>query len=150
MKKFMAEFKEFIMTGNVIDLAIGVVIGSAFTAIVSNLVEGLITPLVGWVIAIFTGSTDQEESLGALKYSPAKGVTFDFGIVIGAIITFLITGLVLFLVVKAINRAKALKKTPVEATEAPQPTAEEYLAEIRDLLRLQSGLPPVDEEKDPK
>ncbi len=150
MKKFMAEFKEFIMTGNVIDLAIGVVIGSAFTAIVSNLVEGLITPLVGWVIAIFTGSTDLEESLGALKYSPAKGVTFDFGIVIGAIITFLITGLVLFLVVKAINRAKALKKTPVEATEAPQPTAEEYLAEIRDLLRLQSGLPPVDEEKDPK
>jgi large conductance mechanosensitive channel len=150
MKKIFAEFKEFIVTGNVIDLAVGVVIGSAFTAIVTKVVEGLITPLIALVISFFTNSTNMDESIGALVWTPRKGVVFDFGSVLSAIITFLITGFVLFLVVKGINKLQNFHKAP-EEEEEEEVTAEDYLAEIRDLLRLQSGLPVdveiVDEEK---
>lgn len=142
MKKILAEFKEFIVTGNVIDLAVGVVIGSAFTAIVTKVVDGLITPLIALVISLFTNSTSMDDSLGALIWSPRKGVIFDFGSVISAIITFLITGFVLFLVVKGINKLQNFHKAPEEEEEEEEEiTAEDYLAEIRDLLRLQSGLP---------
>lgn len=150
MKKLFTEFKEFIVTGNVIDLAVGVVIGSAFTAIVTRVVEGLITPLIALVISLFTNSTSMDDSIGALVWSPRKGVVFDFGSVITAIITFLITGFVLFAVVKGINKLQSLNKAP-EEEEEEEVTAEDYLAEIRDLLRLQSGLPVdveiVDEDK---
>ncbi|HPI99400.1 MAG TPA: large conductance mechanosensitive channel protein MscL [Enterococcus sp.] len=152
MKKVFTEFKEFIVTGNVIDLAVGVVIGSAFTAIVTRVVEGLITPLIALVISLFTNSTSMDDSIGALVWSPRKGVVFDFGSVITAIITFLITGFVLFIVVKGINKLQSLNKAPEEEEEEEEEvTAEDYLAEIRDLLRLQSGLPVdveiVDEDK---
>lgn len=103
------EFKEFIMRGDVLDLAVGVVIGSAFTSIVNQVVQGLITPLIGWFVAMITGTSDLEGALSILDWSPTKGVTFAFGNVISAIITFLITGFVLFLVVKAANRAKNLR-----------------------------------------
>ncbi|WP_207941920.1 large conductance mechanosensitive channel protein [Enterococcus sp. DIV2402] len=150
MKKLFTEFKEFIVTGNVIDLAVGVVIGSAFTAIVTRVVEGLITPLIALVISLFTNSTSMDDSIGALVWSPRKGVVFDFGSVITAIITFLITGFVLFAVVKGINKLQSFNKAP-EEEEEEEVTAEDYLAEIRDLLRLQSGLPVdveiVDEDK---
>lgn len=152
MKKVFTEFKKFIVTGNVIDLAVGVVIGSAFTAIVTRVVEGLITPLIALVISLFTNSTSMDDSIGALVWSPRKGVVFDFGSVITAIITFLITGFVLFIVVKGINKLQSLNKAPEEEEEEEEEvTAEDYLAEIRDLLRLQSGLPVdveiVDEDK---
>ncbi len=151
MKKLFTEFKEFIVTGNVIDLAVGVVIGSAFTAIVTRVVEGLITPLIALVISLFTNSTSMDDSIGALVWSPRKGVVFDFGSVITAIITFLITGFVLFAVVKGINKLNKFNKAPEEEEEEEEVTAEDYLAEIRDLLRLQSGLPVdveiVDEDK---
>ncbi len=94
------------MRGDVLDLAVGVVIGSAFTSIVNQVVQGLITPLIGWIVAMITGTSDLEGALSILDWSPTKGVTFAFGNVISAIITFLITGFVLFLVVKAANRAK--------------------------------------------
>jgi large conductance mechanosensitive channel len=91
-----------------------------------------------------------DESIGALVWTPRKGVVFDFGSVLSAIITFLITGFVLFLVVKGINKLQNFHKAP-EEEEEEEVTAEDYLAEIRDLLRLQSGLPVdveiVDEEK---
>lgn len=140
MKNFFAEFKEFIMQGNVLDLAVGVVIGSAFTAIVNQIVEGLITPLVSWAVAIITNTTDLKKSLSVLDVSPRPGVTFQFSVVISALITFLITALVLFLVVKAVNHAKSLKKQE-ETVEEPVLTAEDYLAEIRDLLKMEQGLP---------
>ncbi|HLQ40023.1 MAG TPA: large conductance mechanosensitive channel protein MscL [Tetragenococcus sp.] len=138
MKKFFGEFKEFIMQGNVLDLAVGVVIGSAFTAIVNQMVEGLITPLVGWIVAAITNTTDLEKSLSILDVSPRPGVTFQFGNVISALITFLITAFVLFLVVKAANTAKNLHHIEEEEEIV---TAEDYLAEIRDLLKLEQGLP---------
>ncbi|MCD5002068.1 large conductance mechanosensitive channel protein MscL [Enterococcus saccharolyticus] len=135
----VAEFKEFIMHGSVIDLAVGVVIGSAFTAIVTKVVEGLITPLVALVVSLFTNGKNLEDSLSVLTVK-VNGVAFDFGSVVSAIITFIITGFVLFLVVKGINKAQSFRKTE-EVEEEEEITAEDYLAEIRDLLRLQSGLP---------
>lgn len=130
------EFKEFIMRGDVLDLAVGVVIGSAFTSIVNQIVQGLITPFVGWVVAMITGTSDLEGALSILDWSPTKGVTFAFGDVISAIITFIITGFILFLVVKAANHAKSLRSTKEEAAPA-SPTAEDYLSDIRDLLAQQ-------------
>jgi large conductance mechanosensitive channel len=138
MKKMLGEFKEFIMKGDVLDLAVGVVIGSAFTAIVGKVVEGLITPLVGLVISFIPGTKNGnlEDSLNILDVK-VNGVTFQFGDVISAIITFLITGFVLFLVVRTANRAKKIHEKPAVNVEAA-PTSEDYLAEIRDLLKAQS------------
>lgn len=135
MKRVFSEFKEFILAGDVLDLAVGVVIRSAFTAIVNQVVEGLITPLVGWLVAAITGTKDLESSLSVLDWSPRAGVTFQFGDVVSAIITFIITGFILFLIVKTANKANLTQQ------EEAAPTAEEYLAEIRDLMRQEQGLP---------
>lgn len=131
------EFKEFIMRGSVLDLAVGVVIGSAFTAIVTKVVDGLITPLVSLVFVLTTGKQSADDALGALVFS-VKGVPFKIGDVISAIITFLITAFVLFLIVKAANKMQSRKK--VEAEEAPAaPTTDDYLEQIRDLLAAQNN-----------
>ena len=129
------------MRGNVLDLAVGVVIGSAFTAIVTNVVNGLITPLVGLIVSLFTNGKDLNEAMSILDWSPVKGVTFAFGDVVSALITFVITGFVLFLIVKAANKAKKAK--PEEEAAVPEmavPTAEDYLADIRDLLIEQNKI----------
>ncbi|MGC6769119.1 large conductance mechanosensitive channel protein MscL [Enterococcus sp. LJL128] len=128
------EFKEFMMRGNVLDLAVGVVIGSAFTAIVTKVVDGLITPIVSLIIVMITGQSSADDAFGSLVFN-VNGVAFKVGDVISAIITFIITAFVLFLIVKAANKMKKpQEEEPVEET----PTAEEYLAEIRDLLAAQN------------
>ncbi len=134
------EFKEFMMKGDVLDMAVGIVIGGAFTAIVKNVVDGLITPLIGFVVSLITGTKDLEGALSVLDWTPVKGVTFQFGLVISAIITFIITGFVLFMIVKAANKAKSIRKVEEEKAEEATPalTAEDYLAEIRDLLKEQA------------
>ncbi len=118
MKKFIAEFKEFVNRGNVLDLAVGVVIGGAFSAIITAIVEGLITP----VISLILGS---DAPFGTIYAGP-----FAIGAVIDAIIVFLITALVVFFIVKAAN-----KVMPKKEEEPAGPTTEELLAEIRDLLK---------------
>lgn len=139
MKGMLKEFKEFMMKGDVLDMAVGIVIGGAFTAIVKNVVDGLITPLVGLVVSLITGTKDLEGALSVLDWTPVKGVTFQFSLVISAIITFIITGFVLFTIVKAANKAKNVRKKEEEKVAAdPAPTAEDYLAEIRDLLKEQA------------
>ena len=121
MKKFIAEFKEFINRGNVLDLAVGVVIGGAFTAIITAVVENLITPIISAIMG-------SDAPFGAFYVGP-----FGIGAVIDAIITFLITALVVFIIVKAAHKALPKKE---EAPEEPAgPTTEELLAEIRDLLK---------------
>ncbi|EOH95319.1 large conductance mechanosensitive channel protein MscL [Enterococcus pallens] len=142
------EFKEFLMRGSVLDLAVGVVIGSAFTAIVNKVVEGLITPLVGLVVSLFTRGQNLEDAVSVLDWSPVKGVTFAFGDVVSAIITFLITGFVLFLIVKAANRAKNLGTKEEAEEEVAAPTAEDYLADIRDMLAEQKHLQENSTDKD--
>ncbi|MHC5269323.1 large conductance mechanosensitive channel protein MscL [Enterococcus sp. LJL98] len=136
MKKFRQEFKEFIVKGDALDLAIGVVIGGAFTAIVTNLVDHLITPLIELFISLFMKKGESMDDALRIFKVQVNGVTFDFSAIISAIITFLITGFVLFLVVKSINHAKSLTQKPV-IEEEPEPTAEDYLKEIRDLLKEQ-------------
>lgn len=128
------EFKTFILQGNVLDLAVGVVIGSAFTAIVNGVVQGLITPLVALIVSLFTNKTNLEGALSVLSWTPRKGVTFEFGDVISAIITFIITGIVLFAIVKSVNKVKSINAKEEKEVEA-KPTAEDYLKDIRDLLQ---------------
>lgn len=127
MKSFINEFKEFAFRGNVLDLAVGVVIGAAFTTIVSSLVEDIIMPLVG----IFTGGNDI--SAFSIKIGTAK---LAYGSFLQAIINFLIIALVVFMFIKIINTAanKFKREEGVETTEVEIPAAERYLKDIRDLL----------------
>ncbi len=122
MKKFFAEFKAFAMRGNVLDMAVGVVVGSAFTAIVTSIVQNLLTPLLGLLIP---DSTFAEWAPGG----------FGIGAVINSIISFLITAFVVFVIVKAVNRLKPKEEPKKE--EPKGPTTEELLTEIRDLLKEQ-------------
>lgn len=117
------EFKAFIMRGNVIDLAVAVVIGAAFTAIVTSVVNDLITPLIGLII-------------GGVDFSAYNGVGpgFNFGNLLQAILNFLIVALVLFLVVKAMNRFMR-KEAAAPPPPAPPTKEEVLLTEIRDLLK---------------
>lgn len=126
MKKFFQEFKEFAMRGNVLDMAVGVVVGSAFTAIVTSIVQNLLTPLLGLLIP---DSTFAEWAPGG----------FGIGAVINSIITFLITAFVVFLLVKGVNKLTHLKKQeePQEPEEPKAPTTEDLLTEIWDLLKEQ-------------
>ena len=124
---WLDEFKEFIMRGNVIDLAVAVVIGGAFTAIVNALVESIINP----IITLITGNLNFEEV--------AIGI-FPVGILISAIINFLLIALVVFWMVKGINGAmNKMKKGEEEEEDILGPTTEELLTEIRDLLKEQNG-----------
>lgn len=117
------EFKEFIYRGNMMDLAVGVIIGAAFTAIVNSLVKDLINPLIG----LFIGKID----LSNLKFTIGEA-TFKYGSFLNAVINFLIIALVVFFLIKLVN-----KITPKKAVEEdPAPTNEEiYLRQIRDLLQ---------------
>ncbi|AXC50991.1 large conductance mechanosensitive channel protein MscL [Paracoccus suum] len=136
------EFKEFIARGNVMDMAVGIIIGAAFTAIVTSLVGDLINPLIG----LITGGTDFSGYYAVLKGTVPEGATlqqardagasvFAYGAFLSAIINFLIIAFVVFLLVKAVNRIKetAIRKKEV-AEVAAGPTQEELLAQIRDLL----------------
>ncbi|EKF52557.1 large-conductance mechanosensitive channel protein MscL [Lactococcus garvieae] len=117
------EFKEFILRGNVLDLAVGVIIGAAFTAIVTSLVNNLINPLIGLFV--------QD---GALSHMSVKlaGATFTYGAFLNDVINFLITAFVIFIIIKTIN--KLFPKKEVE--EAVDPNEElDTLREIRDLLK---------------
>lgn len=122
----LKEFKEFISRGDVMDLAVGVIIGAAFTAIVNSLVTNLINPLIG----LFIGKIDLSNLV--LKIGDA---TFKYGEFINSVINFLIIAFIVFLLVKAINKIMPKKK---EEPEEEVPSQEEvYLREIRDLLAHQ-------------
>lgn len=130
------EFKDFISKGDVLDLAVGVVIGGAFTAIVNGIVKGLITPLIALILVTLTGEKDLNGAMSILDFTPIPGVTFALGDVVSAIITFLITGFVLFMIVKAANRAKelAIRDEAIEAVVS----SEDYLKRIVEILEEQS------------
>lgn len=122
-KGFAAEFKEFIMRGNVIDLAVGVVIGSAFTAIVTAVVECIINPIVSTII-------------GGVNFEGLSLGMFPIGQLIMAIINFLCVALVVFCMVKLVNRLSRKPAPAEEEAAPPEPTPEELLLiEIRDLLK---------------
>ena len=142
MKKLFGEFKEFIKRGNVMDMAVGVVIGAAFSAIVTSLVNDIIMPLV----SLATGGIDFTNWFVALdgnKYETleaaqtAGAATLNYGNLISVIINFIIVALCIFFVVKAMNKFK--KKEEPKKEEAPKkPDDVKLLEEIRDLLKKQN------------
>ena len=144
MKGFFAEFKKFITRGNVLDMAVGVVVGSAFTAIVNSLVKDILNPIIGLV----TGGIDFSELKIVLK--PAAGdvaeLAIRYGVFINAIIQFILIAFVLFVIVKSFNKlnerrvkeeeAKKAAAAAAAAAVAPEKSADIILLEeIRDLLK---------------
>ncbi len=135
----LKEFREFIMRGNVIDLAVAFVVGAAFGAIVSSLVKDIIMPIVGYVLG-GVDFTNMFIVLGGGSYATladaqkAGAATINYGIFINTIITFLVVALAMFVVVKSMNAMK--RKQAAAPAAPPAPTQEEQLlTEIRDLLK---------------
>ena len=136
------EFREFIARGNVIDLAVGIIIGATFTAIVSSLVDDLINPILGLITGgvdftnkyfVLSGNVPEGASLAAARDSGAA--VFAYGSFLMAVLNFLIIAWAVFLLVKAVNRLQRMAtKPPVEEVVVAAPTQEELLAQIRDLL----------------
>lgn len=165
-KGFFGEFKEFISRGSVVDLAVGVIIGGAFTAIVTALTTHIFTPLINWIISLIGGGDALEgartilgktvytlDEKGAKVVDWANTIYIDWGAFISAIINFFLVAMILFVIVKSMNKAKETKAkleaielekyyekhpeerpAPVEPA-APAPTSEQLLTEIRDLLK---------------
>ena len=136
---FIKEFKEFAMKGNVMDMAVGVIIGGAFGKIVTSLVNHIIMPLIGIVTGgvnfndMFVNLSDEKAS--SLAEATEKGIAvFAYGAFIQSIIDFLIIAICIFLMIKAMNKLKNKRAAELEAT--PEPSAEEkLLTEIRDIIK---------------
>ncbi|WP_424348968.1 large conductance mechanosensitive channel protein MscL [Latilactobacillus sp. 5-91] len=123
------EFKEFIMRGNVLDMAVGVILGAALKSIVDSLTKNLINP----IISLFVGQVDLS---GIAVTIPGTKAVFQIGNFLNDVINFLIIAFIVFLIVKGFNKLRDMgKKTEEEVAEEAAPTQEElYLKEIRDLL----------------
>ncbi len=144
-KGIVAEFKEFIARGNVIDMAVGIIMGGAFTPIVNSLVNDIVMPCVGMI----TGGIDFSDKKIVLKEAVMNSegveeiaeVAVRYGSLIQVIINFLIISLCVFFLIKAINKLKKKEEAkPEEPPAPPEPTAEELLlTEIRDLLKENSA-----------
>lgn len=143
MKKLFNEFKEFAMRGNVMDMAVGVVIGAAFGKITTSLVNDVFMPLIGLLIGgIDLGQLNivlKPEVLDEAGEVVTAAVTLGLGTFLSTILDFILVAFVIFLVVKGINKLHTLgKKDEEPEPEEPEtPTAEDLLTEIRDLLKEQ-------------
>lgn len=140
MKKFMHEFKEFAMRGNVLDMAVGVILGGAFGKITTSLVNDVFMPLIGTLI----GGVDLGKLNIVLKDAVMNGeevvapaVTLGIGTFLTTVIDFILVAFVIFLMIKTINRFHKKKEEDPEPEEPKGPTTEELLTEIRDLLKEQ-------------
>ncbi len=146
MKKLVEEFKAFIMRGNVLDMAVGVIIATAFGAITTTRVQEVLMPLIGCIF----GGVDLDKLNIVLKEAVMEGeevvkeaVVMEIGTFITAIINFIIVALIVFLIVKAFNKAraaaearkKAEEEPEPEEEEEPKPTTEELLAQILEELQ---------------
>jgi large conductance mechanosensitive channel len=139
---FIKEFKDFITRGNVLDLAVGIIIGAAFTAIVSSLVDDVLMPIISLMLQgidfsnLFINLKDPlNNTFTTIKDAKAAGVgTLNYGLFINAVIKFLIVSFAVFVMVKNVNR---FLKKPEAAPAAPAPTPEDVLLlrEIRDSLK---------------
>ena len=138
-KGFFGEFKEFIMRGNVIDMAIGVVIATAFGKITTSIVNDIIMPLIGWIIG--------DIEIAKLNFVLVEGATLEESVVLGVgnllvtIINFIIIAFFVFLIVKMINKMRAIAEAKKKTEEEPKedepakPTTEELLTQILDELK---------------
>jgi len=137
MKKFFAEFKKFITRGNVVDMAVGVIVGSSFTAIVNGLSNFVLKPIINWVLALIFGKDSLSEiytmlqtsyktdETGAQVVDLANSIYIDWGAFINAIINFFLIALVLFTIVKAINKVREERKELDSKIKKDKPTKEE-------------------------
>lgn len=144
------EFRDFIAKGNVMDLAVGIIIGAAFTAIVNSLVQDIINPIIGVIVGgidftslywVMSGTVAEGVGLQTAKDSGAA--VFAYGSFVTAVINFLIIAFVVFLLVKAVNRIKdaAMRREQAVPGAPAGPTQEELLTQIRDLLATRPGAP---------
>jgi large conductance mechanosensitive channel len=137
----LKEFREFALKGNLVDLAIGFVIGAAFTGLVQSLVNDIIMPIIGFVTGGIDFSNHYLQLAGAAQPTLAEarkaGATLAYGNFLTLVINFVIVAWVLFMVVKSINQLKR-QPPPAPATPAPPPRQELLLEEIRDLLAKRS------------
>lgn len=139
MKKFLSEFKEFAMKGNVVDMAVGVIIGAAFGKIVTSLVNDVIMPVIG----VFTGGVNFSDKKWIIQQAVADGETIvtpevavTWGAFVQTVIDFIIIAFCIFVAIKFINKLKRAPEPAPEPAPAPAPpTQEELLTEIRDLLK---------------
>ena len=143
MGKFLNEFKQFAMRGNVLDMAVGVIIGGDFGKIVSSVVDDIIMPPIGWLIGGVNFSDlkvtlPSVEMIGGEKLQAA---TINYGNFLQTTLDFLIVAFCVFMLIKVVNKVTAKKEEkPAETPKAPETTQEEkLLAEIRDLLKEQKG-----------
>ncbi|QDC10985.1 large conductance mechanosensitive channel protein MscL [Oceanicola sp. D3] len=140
----MREFKDFIAKGNVMDMAVGIIIGAAFTAIVSSMVADLINPIIG----LFTGGLDFTNNYAVLSGDVAEGTSleaareaganvFAWGSFVMAVINFLIIAFVVFMLVRYVNKVKAMAEKPEEVAPEVEsgPSELDVLLEIRDSLK---------------
>lgn len=145
----LKEFKAFALKGNMVDMAVGIIIGAAFATVIRSLVDDIIMPLVSAIFQIpdFSNlfvllSSPMGESFTSIEAAREAGaVALGYGLFINALLAFLIVAVVLFLVIRSMNRLMAQKAAAASTPEAPPAaTAQEVLlAEIRDLLKAQSG-----------
>ena len=143
MKKFLEEFKAFALKGNVMSMAVGVIIGGAFQSIVTSLTTNFINPL----IALITGGVQKDENGNMMFVGGSftiNGVEFNYGAFISAIINFIIMALILFLLIKGMNSLMDIGKKKKKGEEEPAPAPEPdpqivLLTEIRDLLKTEGG-----------
>ena len=138
MKKFFTEFKKFITRGNVVDMAVGVIVGSSFTAIVNGLSNYILKPLINWLLALIFGANSLseiytmlkpayivDEATGAQTLDLANSIYMDWGSFINAIINFFLIALVLFTIVKVINKFRDDQKELQSKLAKGKPTKEE-------------------------
>ncbi len=145
MKKFFAEFKKFITRGNVVDMAVGVIVGSSFTAIVNGLSNFILKPIINWILAMLLGKDSLSavytflikvpqldengaqvlDELGKPVMDLAQSIYIDWGSFINAIINFFLVAFVLFCIVKVINRARDGRKKLINELNEGEPTREE-------------------------
>lgn len=143
MKKFLNEFKDFAVKGNVVDLAVGVIIGAAFGKIVSSLVNDVLMPVIGY----FTGGVNFSEHRWVIQEAVTKGeeiitpeIALSWGVFVQAVVDFIIVAFCIFCMVKFIMRLrkKNEEEAPVEAAPAEPSEEVKLLTEIRDLLQKNS------------
>lgn len=139
-KGFWKEFKEFITRGNILDMAVGIIVGGAFTAIVNALCNNILKPIVNWILALILGTDSLSEvytflttayttdETGAQVIDLANSIYIDWGTFINAIINFLLIAIVLFLIIKALMRVQKMRDEAKAAIEAAQKKAEEEKA----------------------
>ena len=138
----LKEFKEFAMKGNMVDMAVGIIIGAAFGTVVKSVVDDVLMPVVAAVFGspdfanmfvLLKNDTGQTfETIAAAR--EAGAVALGYGLFINALIAFLIVAMVLFFVIKGMNKAKQAEEAPAEPEADPGPSTEDLLGEIRDLL----------------